>query len=305
MIMLSNGRLARAASRGKIGIWSLDDLPTHGSSGTDRIGGRINLDDTWRDELSEIEDSAGSSPQTAITLPDDLKELPINVWNTHPSKSGTLFCGQESLHALAMVDLERGGILSSKFLGHGGRITGITTSPTADPNVFCTGCDDGLARLFDVRQQLPVLTVEGDPNDGSCCATFVHPDGIPVIFTGARRRSECIRTWDVRARAAVYELATGNNAVDGLAWDSTRNTLYALTSCLGVDRMGYHHDYRPANFREGNEATDEDGDEDDDEDDDEGDDDRYWPGKAYNPELYFEYGFDAGEHRVCKWVSFD
>ena len=38
-----------------------------------------------------------------------------------------------------------------------------------------------------------------------------------------------MKAWDIRARAAVYELATGNNAVRALSWDAKRSALYATS----------------------------------------------------------------------------
>lgn len=95
--------------------------------------------------------------------------------------------------------------------------------------------------------------------------------------------------WDVRACATVYELATGNNQVASLAWDATRNTLFAATECLYRDRQGYRHSYRPAKMpiRTGAGGVDEKS-------------GFYWPDRAPHKEDYYEYSFDAGEHRICK-----
>jgi hypothetical protein len=125
-----------------------------------------------------------------------------------------------------------------------------------------------------------------------------------AIFTGAEKR-ESIKLWDVRARSAVYELATGNNAVVGMVWDSTRSALYAATECNYMDRLGRHHDYRRAKILTATKlgemtrsSTQEDGD-DDDYDTDDDDDDRAWPMKAFHAENYFGYTFDAGDHGIC------
>jgi hypothetical protein len=133
----------------------------------------------------------------------------------------------------------------------------------------------------------------------------------------------------------VYELATGNNSVHRIVWDAKRTTLYAVTECVYMDRMGYHHDYRKAKIPdlrsaeekaeeekeviadEGavDEVDDEEEDEDDYEDEEEGeeeeesdddDDDEYgrnWPSRAFHRENHFGYAFDAGNHRICKFLS--
>jgi hypothetical protein len=125
--------------------------------------------------------------------------------------------------------------------------------------------------------------------------------------------------WDIRARSSVYELATGNNAVVDMVWDSERNTLYAATKCNYVDRLGYHHDYRTAKLpkwqkaaearekgaTDGNDddidmnESEDKGDDDDDEDDD-GGDGRCWPQHAHHSEDYFGHMFDAGDHSLCE-----
>jgi hypothetical protein len=111
-----------------------------------------------------------------------------------------------------------------------------------------------------------------------------------------------------------YELSTGNNSVENLAWDPTRNALYATTECKYINRMGNHHGYRKvqkvlkseskpkgggldetALEEEGtdsNELLDSDGDEDDGVNN--------WPERAYHSEDYFGYMFDAADHRVCE-----
>lgn len=115
--------------------------------------------------------------------------------------------------------------------------------------------------------------------------------------------------WDIRARALVYELSTGNNAVHSLAWDSGRTTLYAATARMddktrnarvpeifktrdqedhdGLRDEAPETDVRmpdtPAeNYKDGtrfHNAT-------------------KWPKKAYHPEGYFGYCYDAGVSNI-------
>lgn len=121
--------------------------------------------------------------------------------------------------------------------------------------------------------------------------------------------------WDIRAREAVYELATGNNAVVSMAWDARHSALYAATECRYMDSMGLNHGYRAARiprwadeFPEDNEDGDgdnEDGEDLGDEEDEEEEDDldRCWPQRAHHGESYFGYAFDAGEHRLCPYLT--
>ena len=101
-------------------------------------------------------------------------------------------------------------------------------------------------------------------------------------------KSEQIKIWDARARASVYKLSTGNNAVQALAWHHTQNQLFAATDC---EYLGYHgtaFDYRQAHFGNGNE------------DEEEYDDDNgfTWPKKAWHDEKSFGHPFDCGSHRL-------
>lgn len=137
-------------------------------------------------------------------------------------------------------------------------------------------------------------------------------------------KTECIKVWDPRARAMLYELSTGNNGVASMEWDAPRSTLYAATDCIYMDRMGNHHDYRPAKIPgsrqehptvsdkvkkedvqmgegsdDGEDWKDNEGD-DDEEDDDDYDGDYFWPDRATHKETHFGYAFDSGEHRLCK-----
>jgi hypothetical protein len=125
-------------------------------------------------------------------------------------------------------------------------------------------CSDGYARLYDVRHPLLALTLDvGNLSEACSAFDLAYPNGVPsadiyllpfkltktqlytAIFTSSESREQ-IKLWDVRARTVKYELSTGNNSVENLAWDPTRNTLYATTECKYIDRMGNHHGYRNA-----------------------------------------------------------
>ncbi|KAI0635599.1 hypothetical protein C8Q77DRAFT_1155387 [Trametes polyzona] len=305
---LPSGRIARAG-KGGVAIWDVNTLETH--KGGRRVGrGEISTDDSWRENDGDIELSTGSPFTTTVAFAQSA--LQPAAWQFH-APTGHMLCG-ESGHVSKRfgcyaVDLEHGGATAARFLGHGGNVTAFSTS-AGDPNVFATACGDGYARLFDVRHPLPVLTLDAGKSSEFCLAVqLIHPDGIPTVFTGGDR-SECVKMWDVRARALVYELATGNTAVRALAWDARRTTLYAATECEYIDRLGYTHGYRSAHIprwgqldppagQEGAEGGDED-DYDSDEDDN-GGDERCWPERAAHEERFFGYAYDAGEHTLLRY----
>ena len=128
-----------------------------------------------------------------------------------------------------------------------------------------------------------------------------------AIITGSESR-EAIKVWDPRAKAIVYELATGNNGVVSMAWDAPRSTLFAATRCSYRDRLGYCRAKIPKQYDQyhktdslarGGAEMDVDGDESEDEDCLE---ERCWPERAYHDETYFGIALDAGGHRLCEWI---
>ncbi|KAG9082198.1 hypothetical protein FRC06_005172 [Ceratobasidium sp. 370] len=259
------------------------------------------LENTWRDDPEEIETSSGSPATTRVKFADQ-PDLSLTRWRPLVHAPSTMLCHSDPYDCFT-IDLEHEGRVTSRYLGHGGKIADLSVSG-GDPQVFLTACSDGYARLFDLRTPLPVLTLDACQQSEYCdAAVLAHPDGIPTVFTGTGR-AEQIKMWDVRARTTVYELATGNNRVVSLAWDSTRNYLYAATECIYQDRMGYRHDYRRAKIstREDREDDDEDMDEDEDEADFDDFDERSWPKNAWHDENYFGYAFDAGDHRIYRYA---
>ncbi|CCL98796.1 uncharacterized protein FIBRA_00801 [Fibroporia radiculosa] len=248
--VLPNGRLVRAG-KGRALVWEIDKLETHGADGNKRIGdGTLDAEGSWRDndDGDEIELSMGSKPHTTVEFAD--QSLSPGTWHLH-KPSGHMLCGENGLrdnsYSCVLLDLEHGGKTVTRYLGHGGDVECFSTSD-GDPNTFVTAGSDGYARLFDIRHPLPVVTYDPPGSREEFCPSivFVHPDGIPTIFTGGQN-SQAIKMWDVRARAVVYDLSTGNNAVVSMAWDSKRSSLWAATECGYMDRLGYTHDYRHAN----------------------------------------------------------
>ncbi|QRV83116.1 hypothetical protein RhiJN_11132 [Ceratobasidium sp. AG-Ba] len=304
--VLPNGNIIRAG-RGQVAVWNMEELPTHGADGTDAIGEENEdvLEDTWRDDPDEIETSSGSIPNSHIkfTTHPDLK---VDGWMPLVQPPATMLCYSDPNDCFTL-DLEHEGKIVARYLGHGGIVNDLSTS-SAEPQIFLTAGSDGFARLYDLRTPLPVLTFDACGELESCdAAVLAYPDGIPTVFTGTGK-AEQIKLWDVRARAPVYELSTGNNQVQSLAWDSTRNFLYAATECSYMDRMGYRHDYRCVkSSHDGPQIVEvENGDNDDgyEDEDDEGDfdEERAWPKNAWHDENYFGYVFDAGNHRIYRYA---
>jgi len=183
LAVLSGGRLVRAG-KGSVAVWNLDTLPTHGAKGKTRIGKKFSVEDSWRDDAEFIEISGGNPADATIAL--ENRNLSSVVWHPHPSVAGNMIIASEpresSSYSCISIDLEHGGKTVVKYLGHGGGVNGIATSP-GDPSLFVSASDDGFARLFDVRRPLPVLTLEaGHPSGGCPAVVMTYPDGIPSAY---------------------------------------------------------------------------------------------------------------------------
>ncbi|PIL35384.1 hypothetical protein GSI_02110 [Ganoderma sinense ZZ0214-1] len=318
--VLPDGRIARAG-KGGFALWSVEELATH--RGGKRVGrGKFSTEGSLRDnDMDEIERSVGSSPTTTVKFAKGDEAFAPATWHLH-EPSGRMIVGENGreshTYGCYMIDLGEGGKKVTRFLGHGGNAIEEFSTSAGDPNVFATACADGYARLYDIRHPLPVLTIDAGKRSEFCTSVqFVHPDGIPTLFTGSDR-SQSVRCWDVRARAVVYELGTGNNRVCALNWDAKRSALYATTECDYMDRNGYTHDYRhariprwarldPEDRADDRDADMEDEDDEYDQDDDEydslddDDDEHNWPKSAYHNESFFGYAYDAGEHVLLRY----
>ncbi|KAG8708519.1 hypothetical protein FRC08_018857 [Ceratobasidium sp. 394] len=288
--ILPNGTIIRAG-KGRAAVWNIDSLETHGETGQGIVGKKHEsmVEITDRDDPEDIELSTGSSATSHIKFIDN-SDLSMARWEPLVQAPSTMICHPDNYQCFT-IDLEHGGTITARYLGHGGKVHDLSISG-ADPQVFLTACSDGFARLFDLRSPLPVLTFDACGQSEFCdAAVLAHPDGIPTIFTGTGK-SEQIKVWDVRARTPVYEIATGNNRVQSLAWEPNRHCLYAATECDYQDRHGYRHEYRHSR-----KWKDEDIDEEDFEIDTPA-----WPEKAWHDENYFGYAFDAGEHRIYRYA---
>ncbi|KAH8832872.1 WD40-repeat-containing domain protein [Flagelloscypha sp. PMI_526] len=302
--LLDGGSKLIRAAKGIIDVWDIDSLPTHGTNGNKRIGKMIDIEDSWRDnENEDIERSSGSSPTSTLQLTNETNIHSDGKMLAVPTDS----FGVDYSQRVWSIDLNAGGLINSRYLGHSGLITGLTTS-SEDPNSFFTTSRDGFARLYDVRQPLPVLTIDHGNEPITSNGLYIHVEGIPILFTGCNA-NQAIKVWDPRARTMLYEIATGNNSVSSMAWDAPRSTLFAATGCDYMDRMGNYHDYRyakvPGAYKEPPEEEDH-NDEDEDEDDedeyeDDYDEDRCWPKNAVHKETHWGYAFDSGDHRLFKY----
>ncbi|EKM58421.1 uncharacterized protein PHACADRAFT_140342 [Phanerochaete carnosa HHB-10118-sp] len=329
LTVLPNGRILRAGV-GSALVWNVDELETHypgeGKEYT-KIGEGTykGFENSWREEDCKKEKSIGSTAHTTLTFAES--GYTPGIWRLH-APSGNMLCAEDTREVdrfeCVSLDLEHGGKVAARYLGHAAQVEQISTS-AEEPNTFLTACEDGHARLYDMREPLPTLTIDGEAQNGPMdAALFVHIDGLPAVFTGGTT-TQSIRLWDIRAKKVVYELSTGNNHVRSLAWSATDTTLYASTMCEYADRMGGLHGYRKARIPKRKKPESEQADEDEDEEMDvvdEDDDDEYededdnsdpdlmeyydtvrWPKQAYHLEDFFGEVFDCGSDALCESSS--
>lgn len=182
--VLPNGTVVRAG-KGSAAVWSLDGLQTHGESGEDIVGVETELDDdTWRDDPEEIEQSSGSQPISQLEFAGNPNLKPSH-WRPLTQSPSSMLCTTSTMDSgetdydCFVLDLEHGGKVANRFLGHGGVVSNFSVSAT-DPQVFLSACNDGFARLYDLRRPMPVLTFDACGQHEFCNAiALAHPDGIP------------------------------------------------------------------------------------------------------------------------------
>lgn len=193
VLLRPDGKFIRVGHKGGIAVWNMDQVDTHGENGKGIIGTAMTEEDmsTWRDDPEDIERSTGNDPHVTFTLPPLAKAtgqpgdpLAIGNWHKHPSRDGVMLCGTplngKTFHCHA-VDLNNGGATVARYFGHGGTVQGFSTSP-GDPNVFLTICEDGKARIFDVRTPVPTMTILGTVDrEPLSSAIIVHADGVPCM----------------------------------------------------------------------------------------------------------------------------
>lgn len=186
LAIIGDGRLLRT-DKGSAALWNIDELETHyDSEGRFKVVGENTykgFEDSWREEGCAKECSTGSDPHVVVPFADP--EFKPDAWHYH-ALNKLMLAGEEIRHShcfdCVAVDLEHGGKVASRFLGHGGEINHISTSPEGDPNWFVTASLDGYARLYDMRQPIPSFTIDVELDSAPCeAALLVHIDGLPGI----------------------------------------------------------------------------------------------------------------------------
>ncbi|KAI0057359.1 hypothetical protein BV25DRAFT_1831186 [Artomyces pyxidatus] len=295
--VLRNGgaKILRSGVNG-LAIWDVDTLPTHGPTGKKRIGKRIRDADlvTQRDETDEIERSSGTPPTQTIVGSALAK---VTVWRDHPSNAQEVITQHLNYYGTERVNFETQQVVS-RYLGHSAHANDIVTSKE-DPHSFVTVGRDGSLRMYDCRLPAPVLAIFHNAEPLSA-GLYQHIGGHPYIMIGGTK-SEQIKVWDVRAKAPVYELSTGNNIVHALTWDAPRQTLYAATECSYMDRLGYYHGYRSAEFEPSSGSGSRTPDSDDEDVEESRHDYRCWPEDAYHLEQSFGHPLDCGYPRLFRY----
>ncbi|KAI0057346.1 hypothetical protein BV25DRAFT_1432852 [Artomyces pyxidatus] len=219
-----------------------------------------------------------AAPRQMITSP---AMTGISVWTEHPSEPLQRIAAYDHRYGATLVTFQTQQIVT-RYVGHGGFIRDIQTSAD-DANTFITAAEDGAVRMYDVRLPTPVLAIY-HRDEPIRAALYQHIHQQPFVILGGTK-SEQVKVWDVRAKLPLYELSTGNNQVNALAWDEPRQTLYAATECCYKDRNGYRIGYRAAQFPDSGE-----------------DDRRTWPEQAYHSETSFGYPLDSCDQRLYRYT---
>ena len=179
LALIDNGSKILRGGRGGVEVWDVDSLPDHGPKGEKRVGkGKISVDDFWHDEPEDIERSTGTDATLTIRFTDPALD-PLRWQRLSNAK---MLCTQKRGFSCYTIDLQAGGKVTSRYLGHGGEVNCISVSE-GDPNAFLTACNDGVVRLYDVREPLPRLSFNAGAGSDPCdTALYIHVEGVPCKF---------------------------------------------------------------------------------------------------------------------------
>ena len=141
------------------------------------------------------------------------------------------------------------------------------------------------------------VSVNGSGDAKLTAAMGFNINGHSFIATGGS--DEAITIWDLRYvmngnSGALYELSTGNCNVTELAWHKSSQTIFAITECEYVDRLGYKY------YGHDQMCRDE-GDSDSNDDDSGNGDGGSWPKGAVHPKGFFKNNYDAGHNSLYSY----
>lgn len=313
LAILPNGRLIRAGQNSAL-LWNLDSLETHGPGPKFKRIGQVKY--SWANCMRDLpsdddeEYSTGSKPH--VSIPFANKYFSVNNWHLHKLSLNMLCVEDPSLgYGCISLDIEHGGTTAARYLGHGGAICDFSTSE-GDPNTILTAAADGYARLFDVRQPLPVLTFDVEKHEAPVVTVVLtHLDGLPGEFRVLSTRSSYLQVnvidrsdvlrWSGHGGYQVLGHPQQKDRVRVVHWQHTRDgtrlhnaTLYAATECEYKDWLGGYHGYREFNheiiegfdikppiLRRETEV--------------------FWPDRAIHIENAFGYAYDAGDQVLRKY----
>lgn len=183
LTLLPGGRLLRAGKGGALS-WNIDEVAPR-----DPKVKEINYNAVEFSSDSEWEafQRRPLGAEAHATVPFADKDFTPGPWHWH-QPTERMLCGEEehSGYRCMSLDLDHGGVVAARYLGHGSHVTEISSSD-GDPNVFLTACADGYARLYDLRTSLPVLTFDVEHSEAHCpTAALVHIDGLAGMFFSTR-----------------------------------------------------------------------------------------------------------------------
>lgn len=186
LALAERGSKLLRAGEGEIYTWDVDGLfrqnSDSDSDGDERVRqrrrrGRRGTPDPFEDpEPEDEEDWQGTPVTNVLRLEQPLaSSIDIAYWSASPNNPNIMLSTLNNTFSCLALDLQAGGKVTTRYLGHGGQPTGFSTSPVAEPTQFLTSAMDGVARLYDVREPLPGLSIQ----DEIRTALFVHIQGVP------------------------------------------------------------------------------------------------------------------------------
>ena len=276
-----------------------DDIPEKDENGIETI--KHIVDDTMIDlESNSIEVSGGQLPHLNHNI-NILNEKNERMSNYHNKCIGlsTISCQNNAennklvlscINTVYLYDLNK-QCASDVYLGGRYDITLPKRQHLFSIDNTLIGWDWNCVKLWDTRMGiLPHTSINGCGGQRLGNALGFNISGHSFIATGGS--DEAVTIWDVRRMCnvndgssakpgALYEMSTGNNTVHELAWNESSLTLFAITDCTYVDRLGYKH-YGDDTFGMSYDCDDDD------------DDEMNWPQAAVHKKGFFKSDYDSG-----------
>ncbi|GAQ78168.1 hypothetical protein KFL_000090140 [Klebsormidium nitens] len=189
-------------------------------------------------------------------------------------------------YTVYLCDFAQQPRIRTRLFGHTGIVAQLNASE-ALPHLLASASHDSSAKIWDLRTESAVCTLESRTYDSLAAVALCAPGGsYPLCFTGGD--NECVQAWDLRMMRGLYELSTGNNEPAALYWHEVSQSLLAVTDCMHITGHGFGPGYVDVSDEEGGEGPNA--------------TDYRWPGEAKHSVHAFRARWDVGYQSFIRYT---